>query len=128
MVQNGGVCRDSVASLYKCSCPRGFTGSNCQHLSSEHCHPGNTHVPCVNTIRCLDLIYNFFVRFSSSEACGPDATCINRPSGVGYDCRCHLGKFGHKCMDGKDSFFRTLSVEILPRSRVTSALRLQARW
>ncbi|XP_053096923.1 basement membrane-specific heparan sulfate proteoglycan core protein isoform X14 [Pangasianodon hypophthalmus] len=71
--QNGGVCRDSVASLYKCSCLRGFTGSNCQHLSSEHCHP---------------------------EACGPDATCINRPSGVGYDCRCHLGKYGHKCMDG----------------------------
>ncbi|KAK2825049.1 hypothetical protein Q7C36_018976 [Tachysurus vachellii] len=71
--QNGGVCRDSKASLYKCSCPRGFTGSNCQHLSSEHCHP---------------------------EACGPDATCINRPNGVGYDCRCHLGKYGHKCMEG----------------------------
>ncbi|KAK3547531.1 hypothetical protein QTP86_021514, partial [Hemibagrus guttatus] len=71
--QNGGVCRDSRASLYKCSCLRGFTGSNCQHLSSQHCHP---------------------------EACGPDATCINRPSGVGYDCRCHLGKHGHKCMDG----------------------------
>ncbi|XP_058266507.1 basement membrane-specific heparan sulfate proteoglycan core protein-like isoform X2 [Hemibagrus wyckioides] len=71
--QNGGVCRDSRASLYKCSCPRGFTGSNCQHLSSQHCHP---------------------------EACGPDATCINRPIGVGYDCRCHLGKSGHKCMDG----------------------------
>ncbi|TSL61242.1 Basement membrane-specific heparan sulfate proteoglycan core protein [Bagarius yarrelli] len=71
--QNGGVCRDSVSSLYKCNCPRGFTGSNCQHLSSQHCHP---------------------------EACGPDATCINRPSGVGYDCRCHLGKYGHKCMDG----------------------------
>ncbi|XP_060793465.1 basement membrane-specific heparan sulfate proteoglycan core protein isoform X7 [Neoarius graeffei] len=71
--QNGGVCQDSVASLYKCSCLRGFTGSNCQHLLSEHCHP---------------------------EACGPDATCINRPSGAGYDCRCHLGKYGHKCMDG----------------------------
>ncbi|KAL7859348.1 hypothetical protein SRHO_G00144950 [Serrasalmus rhombeus] len=71
--QNSGVCHDSVASLYKCSCPRGFTGSNCQHQSSLHCHP---------------------------EACGPDATCINRPTGTGYDCRCHLGKFGNKCMDG----------------------------
>uniref|UniRef100_A0AAR2JID5 Heparan sulfate proteoglycan 2 n=1 Tax=Pygocentrus nattereri TaxID=42514 RepID=A0AAR2JID5_PYGNA len=58
--QNSGVCHDSVASLYKCSCPRGFTG----------------------------------------KACGPDATCINRPTGTGYDCRCHLGKFGNKCMDG----------------------------
>ncbi|XP_052450998.1 basement membrane-specific heparan sulfate proteoglycan core protein isoform X27 [Carassius gibelio] len=71
--QNGGACEDSAASLYKCSCPRGFTGSNCQHHSSLHCH---------------------------TEACGPDATCINRPNGLGYDCRCHLGKSGTKCMDG----------------------------
>ncbi|XP_017274656.1 basement membrane-specific heparan sulfate proteoglycan core protein isoform X4 [Kryptolebias marmoratus] len=71
---NGGRCEDSDASLYKCNCPRGFTGSNCQHHSSRHCH---------------------------SDACGPDATCINRPSGLGYDCRCHLGKFGDKCMEGE---------------------------
>uniref|UniRef100_A0A3B3VSB1 Heparan sulfate proteoglycan 2 n=1 Tax=Poecilia latipinna TaxID=48699 RepID=A0A3B3VSB1_9TELE len=68
--QNGGRCQDSEASLYRCTCPRGFTGSNCQHHSSLHCH----------------------------SACGPDATCINRPNGLGYDCRCHLGKFGDKCM------------------------------
>ncbi|XP_060913971.1 basement membrane-specific heparan sulfate proteoglycan core protein isoform X4 [Labrus mixtus] len=72
--QNGGRCEDSDASLYSCSCPRGFTGSNCQHHPSLHCH---------------------------SEACGQDATCINRPNGLGYDCRCHLGKFGNKCMDGE---------------------------
>ncbi|XP_049611156.2 basement membrane-specific heparan sulfate proteoglycan core protein isoform X2 [Syngnathus scovelli] len=72
--QNGGRCQDSDTSLYTCSCLRGFTGSNCQHHSSLHCH---------------------------SEACGADATCINRQSGLGYDCRCHLGKFGNKCMDGE---------------------------
>ncbi|XP_054464444.1 basement membrane-specific heparan sulfate proteoglycan core protein isoform X3 [Anoplopoma fimbria] len=72
--QNGGRCEDSDASLYKCGCPKGFTGSNCQHHSSLHCH---------------------------SDACGPDATCINRQNGLGYDCRCHLGKFGNKCMDGE---------------------------
>ncbi|KAM6924356.1 basement membrane-specific heparan sulfate proteoglycan core protein-like [Xenentodon cancila] len=71
---NGGRCEDSEASLYKCRCPKGFTGSNCQHHSSLHCH---------------------------SEACGPDATCINRPDGLGYDCHCHLGKFGNKCMGGE---------------------------
>lgn len=43
----------------------------------------------------------FFGTLTPSEACGPDATCINRPSGLGYDCRCHLGKFGNKCMEGK---------------------------
>ncbi|XP_068454510.1 basement membrane-specific heparan sulfate proteoglycan core protein isoform X9 [Clinocottus analis] len=72
--QNGGMCVDSEASLYKCGCPQGFTGSNCQHHSSLHCH---------------------------SEACGQDATCINRQNGLGYDCRCHLGKSGNKCMDGE---------------------------
>ncbi|KAG7221679.1 hypothetical protein INR49_000046 [Caranx melampygus] len=72
--QNGGSCEDSDTSLYTCSCARGFTGSNCQHHSSLHCH---------------------------QDACGPDATCINRPNGLGYDCRCHLGKSGNKCMDGE---------------------------
>ncbi|XP_073669052.1 basement membrane-specific heparan sulfate proteoglycan core protein isoform X18 [Paramisgurnus dabryanus] len=71
--QNGGNCEDSVASLYKCNCRRGYTGTNCQHHSSLRCH---------------------------SEACGPDATCINNPTGSGYKCRCHLGKSGDKCMDG----------------------------
>lgn len=40
--QNGGRCEDSDASLYKCGCPRGFTGSNCQHHSSLHCHSGTS--------------------------------------------------------------------------------------
>ncbi|KAL2104346.1 hypothetical protein ACEWY4_001214 [Coilia grayii] len=71
--QNGGLCHDSDASLYKCTCQRGFKGSNCQHHASLHCH---------------------------TEACGPDATCINRPNSLGYDCRCHLGKSGDKCMQG----------------------------
>ncbi|KAL1020675.1 hypothetical protein UPYG_G00003200 [Umbra pygmaea] len=72
--QNGGVCQDSEASLYKCNCPRGYTGGNCQHQVSKHCH---------------------------ADACGPDATCINRQNTPGYDCRCHLGKSGNKCMHGE---------------------------
>ncbi|XP_069467045.1 basement membrane-specific heparan sulfate proteoglycan core protein isoform X3 [Ambystoma mexicanum] len=71
--QNRGVCRDSESSSYVCVCPRGFTGSNCEHSQALHCHP---------------------------EACGPDATCINREDGQGYNCRCHLGKSGDKCMTG----------------------------
>ncbi|KYO27917.1 basement membrane-specific heparan sulfate proteoglycan core protein [Alligator mississippiensis] len=71
--QNGGVCRDSESSSYVCHCPQGFTGSNCEHSQALHCHP---------------------------EACGPDATCINRADGQGYTCRCHLGKTGEKCMEG----------------------------
>ncbi|XP_072465307.1 basement membrane-specific heparan sulfate proteoglycan core protein isoform X4 [Notamacropus eugenii] len=71
--QNGGFCQDSESSSYVCSCPSGFTGSRCEHSQALHCHP---------------------------EACGPDATCVNRPDGRGYSCRCHLGRFGEKCMEG----------------------------
>ncbi|XP_062822809.1 basement membrane-specific heparan sulfate proteoglycan core protein isoform X3 [Anolis carolinensis] len=71
--QNGGVCRDSESSSYVCECPQGFAGSNCEHPQALRCHP---------------------------EACGPDATCINRPTGPGYTCRCLLGKYGEKCMAG----------------------------
>ncbi|XP_043356008.1 basement membrane-specific heparan sulfate proteoglycan core protein isoform X9 [Dermochelys coriacea] len=71
--QNGGICRDSESSSYVCHCPQEFTGSNCEHSQALHCHP---------------------------EACGPDATCINRADGQGYHCRCHLGKSGETCMEG----------------------------
>ncbi|XP_063173518.1 basement membrane-specific heparan sulfate proteoglycan core protein isoform X2 [Candoia aspera] len=71
--QNGGVCRDSESSSYLCECPRGFAGSNCEHPQALRCHP---------------------------EACGPDATCVNRAAGEGYTCRCLLGRHGRKCMAG----------------------------
>ncbi|XP_068395211.1 basement membrane-specific heparan sulfate proteoglycan core protein isoform X3 [Eschrichtius robustus] len=71
--QNGGQCQDSESSSYVCVCPAGFTGSRCEHSQALHCHP---------------------------EACGPDATCVNRPDGRGYTCRCHLGRSGVRCEEG----------------------------
>uniref|UniRef100_G1TN89 Basement membrane-specific heparan sulfate proteoglycan core protein n=1 Tax=Oryctolagus cuniculus TaxID=9986 RepID=G1TN89_RABIT len=71
--QNGGQCHDSESSSYVCVCPAGFTGSRCEHSQALHCHP---------------------------EACGPDATCVNRPDGRGYTCRCHLGRSGPRCEEG----------------------------
>ncbi|XP_048824018.1 basement membrane-specific heparan sulfate proteoglycan core protein-like [Lagopus muta] len=72
--QNGGICEDAESSSYICHCPQGFTGSNCEYSQALHCHP---------------------------EACGPDATCISRPDGQGYSCRCHLGKMGERCTEGE---------------------------
>ncbi|CAN8198554.1 unnamed protein product [Coccothraustes coccothraustes] len=72
--QNGGVCQDDESGTYVCRCPHGFTGSNCEYSQALHCHP---------------------------EACGPDATCVNRPDGQGYTCRCHLGKTGERCTEGE---------------------------
>ncbi|XP_044277194.1 LOW QUALITY PROTEIN: basement membrane-specific heparan sulfate proteoglycan core protein [Varanus komodoensis] len=71
--QNGGLCQDSESSSYECQCPPGFAGSNCEHPQALRCHP---------------------------EACGPDATCVNRASGEGYLCRCLLGRLGEKCTAG----------------------------
>ncbi|XP_046324592.1 basement membrane-specific heparan sulfate proteoglycan core protein isoform X2 [Marmota monax] len=71
--QNGGQCQDSESSSYVCVCLSGFTGSRCEHSQALHCHP---------------------------EACGPDATCVNRPDGRGYTCRCHLGRSGVRCEEG----------------------------
>ncbi|XP_062486117.1 basement membrane-specific heparan sulfate proteoglycan core protein isoform X9 [Pezoporus occidentalis] len=72
--QNGGVCQDAESGTYVCRCPHGFTGSNCEYSQASHCHP---------------------------EACGADATCVNRPDGTGYTCRCHLGKSGERCTEGE---------------------------
>ncbi|XP_030319283.1 basement membrane-specific heparan sulfate proteoglycan core protein [Calypte anna] len=72
--QNGGVCQDAESGTYICRCPHGFTGSNCEYSQALHCHP---------------------------EACGADATCVNRPDGQGYTCRCHLGKAGERCTEGE---------------------------
>ncbi|KAJ8369771.1 hypothetical protein SKAU_G00097990 [Synaphobranchus kaupii] len=104
--QNGGVCHDSDTSIYRCSCARGYTGSNCEHQSSLHCHP---------------------------DACGADATCINRQSGLGYDCRCHLGKSGNKCIegtlvttpvfDGEDSF-----IAYPPLTNIHNDLRVEMEF
>ncbi|XP_032935509.1 basement membrane-specific heparan sulfate proteoglycan core protein isoform X4 [Catharus ustulatus] len=72
--QNGGVCQDDESGTYVCRCPHGFTGSNCEYSQALHCHP---------------------------EACGADATCVNRLDGQGYTCRCHLGKTGERCTEGE---------------------------
>uniref|UniRef100_A0A7M4G0T5 Basement membrane-specific heparan sulfate proteoglycan core protein n=1 Tax=Crocodylus porosus TaxID=8502 RepID=A0A7M4G0T5_CROPO len=104
--QNGGVCRDSESSSYVCHCPQGFTGSNCEHSQALHCHP---------------------------EACGPDATCINRADGQGYTCRCHLGKTGEKCMEGvmvTAPFFngRDAFISYPPLTNIHYELRVDAEF
>ncbi|XP_019367559.1 PREDICTED: basement membrane-specific heparan sulfate proteoglycan core protein, partial [Gavialis gangeticus] len=104
--QNGGVCRDSESSSYVCHCPQGFTGSNCEHSQALHCHP---------------------------EACGPDATCINRADGQGYTCRCHLGKTGEKCMEGvmvTTPFFngRDAFISYPPLTNIHYELRVDAEF
>ncbi|XP_064028426.1 basement membrane-specific heparan sulfate proteoglycan core protein isoform X3 [Pogoniulus pusillus] len=104
--QNGGVCQDADSDTYICRCPPGFTGSNCEYSQALHCHP---------------------------EACGPDATCINRPDGQGYTCRCHLGKAGERCTEGEAVSVPSFSeggafVSYPPLTNVHHELRVEAEF
>uniref|UniRef100_A0A670K235 Heparan sulfate proteoglycan 2 n=1 Tax=Podarcis muralis TaxID=64176 RepID=A0A670K235_PODMU len=60
--------------------------------------------PCQNGGVCRDSESSSYVcecpQGFAGKACGPDATCVNRATGQGYTCRCLLGKYGEKCMDG----------------------------
>nr|Q05793.1 RecName: Full=Basement membrane-specific heparan sulfate proteoglycan core protein; Short=HSPG; Contains: RecName: Full=Endorepellin; Contains: RecName: Full=LG3 peptide; Flags: Precursor [Mus musculus]AAA39911.1 perlecan [Mus musculus] len=70
--QNGGQCQDSESSSYTCVCPAGFTAAAV-----------NIRKPCTAT-----------------PSLWADATCVNRPDGRGYTCRCHLGRSGVRCEEG----------------------------
>ncbi|XP_043078178.1 slit homolog 1b [Puntigrus tetrazona] len=67
--QNHGRCHSDPAHQYKCSCPQGYKGRNCE-LPVSACDGD----PCVNGGKCL-----------SEEA------------GKGFSCRCPLGFAGQFC-------------------------------
>ena len=66
---NEGVCQETALSAigYKCVCPPGFSGHDCEKLG-DACYPG---------------------------VCGT-GRCINRLNG-GFDCYCPFGKTGFRC-------------------------------
>uniref|UniRef100_A0A8C0L457 Basement membrane-specific heparan sulfate proteoglycan core protein n=1 Tax=Canis lupus dingo TaxID=286419 RepID=A0A8C0L457_CANLU len=65
----------------------------------SHC-PTCRDRPCQNGGQCQDSESSSYVTRRPCTACGPDATCVNRPDGRGYTCRCHLGRSGVRCEEG----------------------------
>uniref|UniRef100_A0A8C5LBZ8 Basement membrane-specific heparan sulfate proteoglycan core protein n=1 Tax=Jaculus jaculus TaxID=51337 RepID=A0A8C5LBZ8_JACJA len=69
----------------------------------SHC-PTCQDRPCQNGGQCHDSESSSYTCICppgfTGKACGPDATCVNRPDGRGYTCRCHLGRSGMKCEEG----------------------------
>uniref|UniRef100_A0A8C7EWG4 Heparan sulfate proteoglycan 2 n=1 Tax=Neovison vison TaxID=452646 RepID=A0A8C7EWG4_NEOVI len=69
----------------------------------SHC-PTCRDRPCQNGGQCQDSESSSYVCICpagfTGKACGPDATCVNRPDGRGYTCRCHLGRSGVRCEEG----------------------------
>ncbi|XP_076325413.1 terribly reduced optic lobes isoform X10 [Tachypleus tridentatus] len=65
---HGGVCQEALTETgYKCICPSGFSGDDCEKVA-EACYPG---------------------------VCG-EGRCINKPGG-GFDCYCPFGRTGFRC-------------------------------
>eukprot|EP00057_Strongylocentrotus_purpuratus_P003908 XP_003727633.2 PREDICTED: basement membrane-specific heparan sulfate proteoglycan core protein [Strongylocentrotus purpuratus] len=67
---NGGVCEEARAEQgYRCRCPFGFTGTNCEEVANYRCVPG---------------------------ICG-EGQCVESSGLSGYICHCPVGRTGTRC-------------------------------
>lgn len=116
---NGGKCIDSVNAFY-CSCPKGFTGTNCE-VNIDDCasYGSSSEGPCHHG-RCLDGINSFSCLcdrgytghlcqtqinecLSTVPVCAHGGTCEDRIDG--FDCICPPGTGGPRCENNVNDCF-----------------------
>ncbi|NP_001158418.1 delta protein precursor [Saccoglossus kowalevskii] len=105
--KNGGTCSNgnSGGNLYTCTCPPGFTGTDCE-VEIDDCIDN----PCQNGGVCNDLINNYacqcppaftgvhceiLIESCSEHPCQNGATCVE--NGADFICTCSDGYTGHRC-------------------------------
>ncbi|RMX59194.1 hypothetical protein pdam_00007743 [Pocillopora damicornis] len=107
--QNGGTCEDiNSNTAYKCRCPEGYTGTNCEKAicSPGYCLNGGICKPVGNTPTCICQPGYTGLRcekpppIKPKDYCHPNP-CLNSGSCVqvvgGYDCHCDEQYTGAHC-------------------------------
>ncbi|KRX92706.1 Delta-like protein 1 [Trichinella pseudospiralis] len=106
--QNGATCQNTGAGSYTCSCPTGFSGTNCE-LRIETCLAS----PCRNGGTCKQSAGNYTCNCAAGfsgrhcqtsakscqeQPCENGATCVSAPASKnGYSCLCAAGWEGTNC-------------------------------
>ncbi|XP_046687565.1 protein jagged-1b isoform X1 [Homalodisca vitripennis] len=103
--QNGGTCKNTAPDQYKCGCPEGFSGLNCEVVDNP-CVTG----PCANGGVCKETGSTFYCACASgwagptchdnvdecaSAPCQNGGTCVDLVDG--YRCVCPPNWHGTAC-------------------------------
>ncbi|KAG8514465.1 Protein jagged-2 [Galemys pyrenaicus] len=116
---NGGTCINAEPDQYRCACPDGYSGKNCER--AEHACASN---PCASGGTCYEAPSGFEchcpagwsgptcaldIDECASSPCAAGGTCVDRVDGfecicpeqwVGATCQLGKGPSGQRCMDG----------------------------
>lgn len=102
---NGAQCVPLQQGRYKCICPAGWTGANCE-INVDDC----AEEPCLVGAKCNDLINDYQcecppgftgkrchekVDQCAGQPCGPNGVCVDRL--FSFECLCNPGWRGDRC-------------------------------